>query len=114
MSLVDLPGAFDTSRIVKLRHQLASHPLMTTDSLAALAMRVDPKHVRLHDGERDLSGDLSELLLSDSTRRSLRSVLENLDGSKAFIQINNVRGDSLYASLVDAFLDEVVRYLPGE
>lgn len=114
MSLVDLPGAFDTSRIVKLRHQLASHPLMTTDSLAALALRVDPSFVRLHDGERDLSGNMSELLVSDPSRQSLRNALENLDRSRAFIQVMNVRSDLQYAPLVDSFLDEVVRYLPGE
>jgi hypothetical protein len=114
MSLVDLPGAFDTSRIVKLRHQLASHPLMTTESLAALALRVDPRNVRLHDGERDLSGNMSELLISDPTRQSLRNALDNLDRSKAFIQVSNVRSDLLYAPLVEAFIDEVVRYLPGQ
>jgi hypothetical protein len=113
MGLIDIPGHFDQARIQLLRHQLVSHPLMTTESLKSLALRIDSSCVRFHDGERDLATNMSDMFASDSTRQSLEGALDNLHRSRAFVQIVNVRADPAYRALVDDFLEEVSRALPS-
>ncbi len=109
--MLDLAG-FDQWRMARLRHQLASHPLLTIDQLAALAMRSDPRHVKFHDGERSFATDFSAVLGADEGRKALQRALDNLDRHRAFVQILDVRADPRYHELVDECLDEVQRHLP--
>lgn len=112
MGLVEIDGSFDQLKIRRLRHQLAAHPLMTTQSLAELALRLDPEHVRFHDGERRVGTNMSNMLQIDPTRRGLRNAIDNLHKATAFVQIINVRSDPAYRALVDDLLDEVSPLLP--
>jgi hypothetical protein len=112
MSITDIDSSFDQSRIGRLHHQLASHPLMTTRSLAELALRLDPEYVRFHDGEREVATNMSGMLSTDPTRESLRRALDNLRGVKTFVQMINVRSDPAYRALVDEVIDEMARFLP--
>jgi hypothetical protein len=112
MTSIDIDGSFDQMRIARLRHQLADHPLMTTRSLAELALRSDPDHVRFHDGERRIGTDMANMLRTDPGRRRLRNAIDNLHKAEAFVQIINVRNDPAYRALVDEVLDEVLAFLP--
>jgi ribosomal protein L16 Arg81 hydroxylase len=113
MRLTDIDGSFDQLKITRLRHQLADHPLMTTQSLAELALRLDPDYVRFHDGERRVDTHMGAMLLTDDhTRQRLRKAIDNLHKAKAFVQILNVRSDPAYRALIDDFLDEVSPFLP--
>ena len=113
MRFTDLDGSFDQLKIRRLRHQLADHPLMTTESLAELALRLDPEFVRFHEGERRVSTNMGTMLRTDDhDRRRLRNAIDNLHEAKAFVQILNVRSDPAYRALIDGFLDEVAQLLP--
>ncbi len=109
--MLDLAG-FDQWRMARLHHQLAAHPLLTLDQLAALAMRSDPRHVKFHDGERSFAMDFGAALAADEGRKGLQRALDHLDRRRAFVQILDVRADPLYRELVDECLDEVERHLP--
>jgi ribosomal protein L16 Arg81 hydroxylase len=113
MSVIDIGVAFDQMRFSRLRHQLAGHPLMTPNSLADLAMRLDPAHVRFHEGERTVGTHMGNMLTNDPTRRSLRNTLDNLHRAKAFVQLVNVRSDPAYRALIDELLDEALTFLPA-
>ncbi|HEU4728985.1 MAG TPA: cupin-like domain-containing protein [Kofleriaceae bacterium] len=110
--MVEIGGSFDQLKLTRLRHALAEHPLMTTASLAALALRIDPDYVRFHDGERGLGTDMNYMLRTDPDRRRLRKAIDNLHMEKAFVQIINVRSDPLYARLLDEIFDDVLAALP--
>ncbi len=112
MSIIDIEGKFDQLKFHRLRHQLADHPLMTTQSLAALALRIDPDYVRFHDGERSIGTHMGSLLQIDPTRHNLRHALDHLGKVSTFVQIINVRSDPAYRALLDELLDEVVPFLP--
>lgn len=112
MSVLEVGDTFDQLKFSRLRHQLADHPLMTTESLASLAMRLDPAHVRFHEGERSVGTNMGEMLTNDPTRQGLRRTLDNLHRAKAFVQIINVRSDPAYRALVDSLLDEALPHLP--
>jgi cupin-like protein len=112
MGLIDIDATFDQRRLQRLRHQLAAHPLMTTQCLAELALRMDPEHVRFHDGERRLGTQMTDLLLTDPTRQRLRRAIDNLHKATAFVQILNVRSDPAYRLLIDELFDEVLPCLP--
>lgn len=112
MALLALDGPFDQLKLLRLRHQLAGHPLMTVDSLSELALRMDPDYVRLHDGERQLDTDLGVLMRTDPPQQRLRRAIANLPRSSAFIQILNLRSDPAYRALVDDLLAEVLPLLP--
>jgi hypothetical protein len=109
MRVLDVDGRFDQMKFCHLRHQLAGHPLMTVESLAALALRLDPAHVRFHEGERTVGTHMGDMLTNDPTRQSLRRTLDNLHNAKAFVQIVNVRSDPDYRAMID----EVLVFLEG-
>jgi Cupin-like domain len=108
---VELGDTFDQMRVQRLRHQLADHPLMTTQSLADLALRIDPEFVRFHDGERSVATNMSSLLHTDPTRDGLRKAIDNLHKAKAFVQLINIRSDPAYAALLDELHAELLRCL---
>jgi len=113
MRFTDIDGTFDQWKIKRLRHQLADHPLMTTQSLSELALRLDPEYVRFHDGERCVSTNMGTMLRTDDQdRRRLHSAIDNLHKAKAFVQILNLRSDPAYRVLIDDFLDEICQFLP--
>lgn len=112
MSLIDLDGSFDQLTFRRLRHRLTDHPLMTTQSLAELALRIDPAYVRFHDGERSVGTHMGSLLQIDPTRQILRHALDHLHEVKTFVQIINVRTDPVYRPLIDEVLDEIEACLP--
>jgi hypothetical protein len=111
MALIDIDGLFNQFKIAQLRHQLVGHPLMSTDSLAALALRIDPDYVRFHGGERQLGTDMGEMLRTDPTRHRLRHAIANLHKAEAFVQIMNVRSDPAYNALLDEIFAEVLPLL---
>jgi len=113
MGYVELGDTFDQMRVQRLRHQLAGHPLMTTESLAALALRIDPDYVRFHDGERSVATNMGTLLHTDPTREGLRKAIANLHKAKAFVQLMNVRSDPAYRALLDELHAELVPFLPS-
>src|SRR5215813_5867460 len=113
MTFVSLDDTFDQMKIKRLRHQLAGHPLMTTESLAALAMRIDPEFVRFHDGERSVATNMSTLLHTDPTRESLRKAIDNLHKTKAFVQLINIRSDPTYRALLDELHEALLPFLPS-
>jgi hypothetical protein len=112
MGTVDIDRHFDQLKITRLRHQLANHPLMSTQALADLAMRMDPEFVRFHDGERKLDTSMGSMLQIDPSRRDLRNAIDNLHKRSAFVQILNVRKDPAYCALVDDLFYEVLPFLP--
>jgi len=112
MALMDFGASFNQMKIARLRHQLAAHPLLTTESLAKLALRSDPDHVRFHDGERRIETDMSMMLRTDHTRVRLRRAIDHLHKAEAFVQIINVRHDPEYRALVDEVLDQLLPHLP--
>jgi Cupin-like domain len=113
MRFTDIDGSFDQWKIRRLRHQLAEHPLMTTQSLAELALRLDPEYVRFHDGERRVSTNMGTMLRTDDQdRKHLHNAIDNLHKAKAFVQILNLRSDPAYRVLIDDFLDEICQILP--
>lgn len=105
-----IEGAFDQLEIQRLRHWLADHPLLSTENLAKLALRINPDFVRFHDGERRFATGLN--LHTDPSRDELRHAIDNLHKRSAFVQILNVREDPEYRVLVDEVLDAVVPHLP--
>src|ERR1700755_499836 len=106
-----IEDAFDQLEVRRLRHRLADHPLLTTESLGKLALRMDPELVRFHDGERKIAAKLN--LHTDPSRRELRHAIDNLHKRSAFVQILSVREDPEYRALVDGFLDDVLPHLPA-
>src|ERR1044071_8089360 len=110
--IVELGDPFDQMRVQRLRHQLADHPLMTTQSLADLALRIDPEFVRFHDGERSVATNMSSLLHTDPTRDSLRKAIDNLHKAKAFVQLINIRSDPAYGRLLAELHAELLPCLP--
>jgi hypothetical protein len=112
MTVLDIDERYDQLKFSHLRHQLADHPLMTVESLAALALRLDPTYVRFHEGERRVDTYMGDMLTNDPTRNGLRRTLDNLHHAKAFVQIVNVRSDPAYRVLIDELLDEVLPFLP--
>src|ERR1700748_941533 len=113
MGFIDLDGQYDQFKIKVLRHQLIGHPLMTQDSLSALALRIDPDFVRFHDGERKLGTNMGEMLRTDPSRQSLRKAIGNLHKAEAFVQIINVRSDPAYRKLLDEIFAEIAAQLPA-
>jgi hypothetical protein len=111
MSLIDIEGAFDQFKIRRLRHQLVNHPLLTTESLIALAMRMDPDYVRFHDGKRNLGTNMGRMLHTDPTRESLRHATDNLGSMNSFIQILNVCSDPAFSALLDDVFNELLPLL---
>src|ERR1051325_5624857 len=112
MRLIDIVGQFDQLRFTRLRHQLVAHPLMTMQGLSELALRIDPRYVRFHDGERSVGTHMGSLLQIDPTRQNLRHALDNLHRKKTFVQILNVRSDPAYRAVIDEVLDDVAAVLP--
>jgi hypothetical protein len=112
MAVIDFGVSFDQTKIARLQHQLAGHPLMSMESLAELALRSDPDHVRFHDGERKLETNMGTMLRTDPTRLRLRKAIDNLDKASAFVQIINVRHDPVYRALIDDVLDQALLHLP--
>lgn len=112
MVFFDLDDTFDQMQVRRLHHQLASHPLMTTQSLAELALRIDPEYVRFHDGERSVATNMSSLLHTDPTRDSLRRAIDNLHKARAFVQLINIRSDPMYRGLLDELHHELQAVLP--
>jgi len=112
MTYIDFEGSFDQEKIKRLSHQLANHPLMATQSLAALALRIDPDYVRFHDGERSIGTNMGVMMKTDSTRQRLRKAIDNLHKASAFVQIINVRSDPVYRALLDEVFEEIVAALP--
>jgi cupin-like protein len=113
MGYVELGDTFDQMKVRRLRHQLAGHPLMTTESLAELALRIDPDYVRFHDGERSVATNMGTLLRTDPTRESLRKAIANLHKAKAFVQLMNIRSDPPYRALLDELHAELLPFLPS-
>jgi hypothetical protein len=113
MTFVELDDTFDQMQIQRLRHQLADHPLMTTQSLADLALRIDPEFVRFHDGERSVATNMGTMLRTDPTRESLRKAIDNLHKAKAFVQLINIRSDPTYRALLDELHDALLPFLPA-
>jgi len=113
MGFVELGGTFDQMKVQRLRHQLAGHPLMTTESLAELALRIDPDYVRFHDGERSVATNMTSLLHTDPTRESLRKAIANLHKAKAFVQLINIRSDPAYRALLDEVFADVLPWFPA-
>jgi hypothetical protein len=112
MGLIDIDDTFDQWKLGRLRHQLSDHPLMTTQSLAELALRIEPEFVRFHDGERNVGTHMGNLLQIDPTRQAVRRAVDNLHKSKTFVQIINVRADPKYRALIDEVLDSASAHLP--
>jgi hypothetical protein len=113
MGYVELGDTFDQMKVQRLRHQLAGHPLMTTESIAELALRIDPDYVRFHDGERSVATNMGTLLRTDPTRESLRKAIANLHKAKAFVQLMNIRSDPAYRALLDELHAELLPFLPS-
>ncbi|HEY1551889.1 MAG TPA: cupin domain-containing protein [Kofleriaceae bacterium] len=110
MSLLE--GPFEQDKLQHVRHQLAQHPLMSRESLGALAMRHPPEFVRFHDGVRGMATKLGDVLGVDPKRERLRKCIESLDSAKAFVQIINVPTDPMYRPLVAEFHAEVAELFP--
>jgi hypothetical protein len=113
MSYIYIDDSFDQLTAKVLGHQLSQHPLLTTASLAALALRMDPEYVRFHDGDRELGTNMNTMLRTDETRDSLRHALGNLHKVKTFVQMINVRSDPAYRALLDEVFDAVLPFFPA-
>jgi hypothetical protein len=112
MTFLEHEGPFDQTKITRLRHRLADHPLMKMESLVELALRHDPKYVRFHDGERLFRTGLGDVLSIETGRTALRRAIDNLEKARVFVQINAICHDAIYRPLMDQFLDEVEAELP--
>jgi len=112
MPLLQPLEPFDQHRITRIRHQLATHPLMTNDALAELAMRHGSEYVRFHDGVREFRTVFGDILSTDPERKALRKAIDNLGQARVFVQINAIYHDAIYRALIDDFLEEVAHQLP--
>jgi hypothetical protein len=112
MPLLQTLEPFEQSRITRIRHQLAAHPLMTNDALAELAMRHGSDFVRFHDGMREFRTVFGDILSNDPERKALRKAIDNLGQARVFVQMNAVYHDAIYRPLIDEFLEEVALLLP--
>jgi hypothetical protein len=107
-----LEGPFDQDKLQHVRHQLSQHPLMSRESLGALAMRHPPEFVRFHDGVRGMATKLGDVLGVDPKRDRLRKCIESLESAKTFVQIINVPNDPMYRPLIAEFHAEVAELFP--
>lgn len=112
MSLLEIDGPFDQTRIARVRHHLIEHPLMRIESIAELAMRHPSPYVRYHDGERQFGTTFGDILNVDPGRRALRRAIDSLGRARVFVQINAIGHDPIYRRLIDEFLDGVKSSLP--
>jgi hypothetical protein len=110
---IHLERGFDQETISRWQHDLVDHPLLTTQSLCDLALRIDPDFVRFHDGERRLGTNMGVMLRTDPTQARLRNVIANLHEAEAFVQIMNIGSDPAYRVLLDELLDGVLPFLPA-
>src|ERR1043166_8314700 len=96
MRLIDMSAWVDQETRARLRYRLADHPLMTTQSLVDLALRIDPDYVRFHGGERQIGtgmGVISERALEIFHReRSLREVAYRADVQRKRSPYSSSRG----------------------
>ncbi|HVR64365.1 MAG TPA: cupin-like domain-containing protein [Polyangia bacterium] len=113
MTAIDVDATFDQFKIARLRHHLVGHPLMTPESLAELALRIDPEYVRFHEGERGIATRMSQMLSTDPTREALRRTIDNLGKRSAFVQIINIYSDPAYRALLDEVFEQVTPFLPA-
>jgi hypothetical protein len=108
MALINIDRTFVQSRVAELKHRLSRHPLMSTEKLCELALRLPKDRVRYHEGERAFENYWGAMFELDKSRSGLERAIDNLPHGKAFVQLNGVRADPQYRELVDDFLDEIV------
>lgn len=114
MALVEIDRTFVQSRVTELKHQLSHHPLMSTEKLCELALRLPKEHVRFHEGERAFENYWGAMFELDKSRSGLERAIDNLPHGKAFVQVNGIHHDPEYRELIDDFLDEILPCLPPE
>ncbi len=114
MALVEIDRTFVQTRVTALRHQLSHHPLMSTEKLCELALRLPKERVRYHEGDRAFENYWGAMFELDKSRTGLERAIAGLPYGKAFVQLNGIRTDPVYRELVDDFLDEIIPCLPPE
>jgi Cupin-like domain len=113
MKLIEIDEQFNQSAASLLRHQIADHPLLSTESLMSLALRTDPEFVRFHDGERAVGTYMGNMFTTDPDRRRLQKAFDNLEKTRSFVQVLNVYSDPQFRAFLDEIFAQLLPSLPS-
>ncbi|MEP7345780.1 MAG: cupin-like domain-containing protein [Gemmatimonadaceae bacterium] len=98
---------FDPKRITAVRHDFATHPLLTVESLLSLARRLPQKQVRFHANTARADSDFERTEKEHPHHLGLQEAMANMETSGSWIAFHNAQTDPLYKGLLDEALSEV-------
>lgn len=108
LQLGDAP--FDLEVITGVRHELASHPLLTLEKLRALAHRLAT--VRFHSGKLAATDSFEHAAKEHPNGLTMDQTIENLATAGSWVYFSHIETDAEYKPLVDEVLDCVQSQLP--
>jgi hypothetical protein len=108
---IGLPQSPDLARPFEISHRFVGHPLLTLESLLALAKRLPASLVRYHSGKLAPSADFDTVHVEHATGLSIEETMRNIETAGSFVQINHIERDAAYREIVDAVLDEAEKEL---
>ena len=89
---------------VKLTHEMAGHPLLTLDALAALAERMPPRSVEYNLGKLPLGVRAED---TPSNGLTLGETIRTIDSNGSWAVLKYVERDPAYGALLDDSLKEL-------
>jgi hypothetical protein len=108
---IGLPSSPELARPFDVTHRFIRHPLLSLESLLALAKRLPPALVRYHSGKLAPSADFDTVHVDHATGMSLEETMRSIETAGSFVQINHIEQDAAYREIVDAVLDGVEKAL---
>jgi hypothetical protein len=101
-------GSFNPWRIAEVTHRLGDHPLLQSDSLIALAERLEQRGgVRSHGSGAQAGTSFNHAPVIFPNKQGAAQTIANLRDAKAWTSLLNVQTDTTYRGLVDEVLDDV-------
>ena len=88
----------------RLSHDLADHPLLSREALAALAERLPSDRVEYNRGDLPLGIRPEE---TPQNGLSIGETIRGIDSNGSWMVLKNVERDRLYGSLLDSALSEI-------
>jgi len=86
------------------RHNLASHPLMSLDSLSAMIRRLPPTQVFFSSAQVNLNADFDRAWIENRSQFSLQDALTDLAHTDAYIMVRAPETDPEYQPLFQQIL----------
>jgi mannose-6-phosphate isomerase-like protein (cupin superfamily) len=87
----------------KLRHNLAAHPLLELDSLAALGEALPPASVEYNRGDLPIGIDGKP----EGNGLDIGATIRGIEGSNSWAVLKNIEQETAYAALLVELLDEL-------